>query len=1172
MIFKQTLHIACWNINGYQIKGYNKYSDPVFINNICNKDIVCLLETHCPLQESISLPNFTNVHLVRPRNKKTNKISGGLSVLVKSDIKEGIKFLEHSNDNYIWLKLSKQFFGISDDIYLCYLYNPPAYSSYTKSLQEDLFELIENDLANYTNKGNILLMGDFNARTGNETDFIQNDYSNNKISIFNDYDPDSNILNRYSRDGVVLPRGRALNDICVQTGIRILNGRCIGDTIGNYTCHNYNGSSVVDYACISECLLSYVKFFSVHEFLPDLSDHCQISLLLRINCKIKFQNENTHPLPIRYKWNENSSFLFQDALSKPAIQSKIQHINSTNYVHVDNMVEDINTVLWDAADTALSKKSNKQKKSIRTAYPKWYDENLYTFKRNLIYKQKLFEKYKGDPIIRGNFFCALKFFRKARKLKMREFHSTVIDQLDTLLEKNPKEYWTLLEKLSNPKNSMKNSEETNITPTQWLDYFKNLNKQPNRTSDDIFSKLKEVEQDKIYTELDNKITRKEINNAICGLKNNKASSFDSILNEMLKHSQPFILECLYKLFNYILSHGEYPKKWSFGILVPIFKNGEKNDPVNYRGLAISSNICKLFNKIMNFRLNNFCLKRNLICSEQIGFCKGKRTSDHIFVLKTLIDKYTQKGSKRLYSCFVDFRKAFDTVRHEELLYKLRLYGVSDLFYNVIKSMYLNTYLSVKVDSYSLTDNFQSFIGVRQGDNLSSILFNLFINDIPSIFNHSCCPVQLDHSKINCLMYADDLVLLSESEEGLQNCLIQLYNYCEKWGLYVNVKKTKSLVFNNTGRLFPIKLHYDKLEIENVRSYTYLGINFSISGTFTEAKNDLHKRGLKAYFKLKKCFEHHKPKIKTVLHVFDHTIKPILLYGSEIWGVLDFKKLKKLQDIYFNKLCDDFPAEKIHVKICKYVLEVSRRATNIAVMSELGRYPLYLETILNMLKYFSRLTKIENCLAGEAFNTSVNLYNENKKSWYGSIVEVMHYFNLDKNKILNLKTSLKCYINTQLHGKYKDLWRDSLFNDNRKTTSGNKLRTFRLFKDKFIKEKYLDWGNYTQRKLITKFRISTHNLEIEQGRYNNTPLDKRICKLCNTVVEDEVHFLLECPRLQNKRQLYITNIEYKFKNIKLLSNKTKFIWLMSAEDPFIYNQLYLLLKDLFLSRQELLNTL
>ena len=97
------------------------------------------------------------------------------------------------------------------------------------------------------------------------------------------------------------------------------------------------------------------------------------------------------------------------------------------------------------------------------------------------------------------------------------------------------------------------------------------------------------------------------------------------------------------------------------------------------------------------------------------FCKGKRTSDHIFVLKTPIDKYIQKGTKRLFTCFEDFSKALDTVRHEELLCKLRLYGVSDLFYNVIKNVYLQTYLSVKVDPYSITNSIQSFIGVRQGD-------------------------------------------------------------------------------------------------------------------------------------------------------------------------------------------------------------------------------------------------------------------------------------------------------------------------------------------------------------------------------------------------------------------------------------------------------------------------
>lgn len=221
----------------------------------------------------------------------------------------------------------------------------------------------------------------------------------------------------------------------------------------------------------------------------------------------------------------------------------------------------------------------------------------------------------------------------------------------------------------------------------------------------------------MFTELDNRISSKEIINAIASLKNNKASSFDQILNEMLKFGQTYIIDPLCKLFNNILSTGKFPVVWAKGIIVPIFKSGEKCNPSNYRGITIGSCIGKLFLKILNNRLDNFLTMHNIICPEQIGFSKGSRTSDHMFVLKTLIDKYTQQGSKHLYTCFVDFRKAFDTVWHIGLLYKLRNSGVSDLFYNVIKNMYENTLLSVKVNNIYLTDNFQSFVGVRQGDNL-----------------------------------------------------------------------------------------------------------------------------------------------------------------------------------------------------------------------------------------------------------------------------------------------------------------------------------------------------------------------------------------------------------------------------------------------------------------------
>ena len=161
------------------------------------------------------------------------------------------------------------------------------------------------------------------------------------------------------------------------------------------------------------------------------------------------------------------------------------------------------------------------------------------------------KKNSRDPVVGGNLFSALKMYRKVRKRKIREFHSTLITQLDTLLENNPK------------------SLELNISSTEGYEYFKELNKKPDRTSNDICDKLKEIEKNKIYSALDNRITIKEITEAICCLKNNKASSFDSILNEMLKNSQSFILQSLYKLFNLILSNGKFPQNWTMAILVPV---------------------------------------------------------------------------------------------------------------------------------------------------------------------------------------------------------------------------------------------------------------------------------------------------------------------------------------------------------------------------------------------------------------------------------------------------------------------------------------------------------------------------------------------------------------------------------------------------------------------------
>ena len=225
--------------------------------------------------------------------------------------------------------------------------------------------------------------------------------------------------------------------------------------------------------------------------------------------------------------------------------------------------------------------------------------------------------------------------------------------------------------------------------------------------------------------------------------------------------------------------------------------------------------------------------------------------------------------------------------------------------------------------------------------------------------------------------------------------------------------------------------------------------------------------------------------------------------------------------------------------------------------------------LHIIKYYARLWELQDCLVADAFSVSRNLYETNKKSWFGCIKQLFDHFKIDNSKVLNCKSSLKTYISGFFRSNYEILWKQKIFEDNRKKPEGNKLRTYRLFKNIFKYEDYLDWGTYEQRRLITAFRISSHKLEIERGRYFNIPSDRRFCKFCKNVVEDEFHFLINCKHLEPARDKIISNIDDKFKNFKQLNNNNKLIWLLSAEDIFIYNQVYMLLHKLFSLRCTLL---
>lgn len=292
--------------------------------------------------------------------------------------------------------------------------------------------------------------------------------------------------------------------------------------------------------------------------------------------------------------------------------------------------------------------------------------------------------------------------------------------------------------------------------------------------------------------------------------------------------------------------------------------------------------------------------------------------------------------------------------------------------------------------------------------------------------------------------------------------------------------------------------------------------------------ELHKKGLKAYFKLRKDFLSLNPGISTSLNVFDHTIKPILLYGSEIWGIFNVNniKIKQSNDILIQQCYNNLIAETLHLKFCKTILGLNKKSMNHASLSELGRFPLHYDIVNRLLKYCYRLENLttEFPLLKDAFVCSKELHFAQNTTWYSSIEKLLNILNIQ-----NIMTySKKDFVTSLKQSQTKKYLMDWQYSN--ETLKDGKLVTYLFLKTNFRLEKYLTILRPEYRKPICRLRISAHRLFIESGRYNNTPRTERICKNCTlNKIEDEEHFLIQCSKFTKEREELFDLISSKAKH-------------------------------------------
>ena len=966
-----SLKILTWNIqHGNESTGDAKTDDDAFCKILRQCPIFCLQETKSEI-------NLSDYHCFN--QPRTDSDSGGLCIGIQKTFARNFKNIDTGCSDIQAVKFNS---GSENNIItVINVYDSPENSAYKVRLKKqdnkDYFKTLDmllDFIANNTN-GEILIMGDFNARTRDL----------NYVPVQEEFDdymrPHSgpSECRRQSKDSVLNSRGKLFLDFLASSNLSILNGNTIGDIFGEFTSVNYSGKSVVDYVGVSEQLLTKVISFQVGD-LTIHSDHKPCYCTLKIGNEIVTSDDLTSRLedaPIKYRWNEEKSSTlnrhFLDAQQNPSVLRKLAEIQNThcsNANDVTNLNEEVVKTLKEVADevcqrnTTLPKNRSSLKKKRGTRMkPKkpWFDGMCINAKREL---NILAKKYGGEPtssFLRDQYYLKKRDYKKLVKAKKADF----ICQLSKDIESGTNINWNRFKKLKSTQTKGNSLDAFDML--NFCNFFEKLYSQPSLTPEQLTKLvINKDEPNRITLEnnIDQEISITELEAAIKILKGGKAVSEDLISNEFLKASGYSMRISICHLFNECLRVGAYP--WNTSLVTPLHKKGSIYDPNNYRAIAVASNLGKLFSMILLQRLVEFRSTYQPDTENQLGFCKGAQTSDHILTLTTCITKYTQHVKNgRLYSCFVDFAKAFDTVCREALLFKLWQMGIRGRFFHCLEFMYQNSSAKVKLLK-KLSSKIKILCGTEQGHPMSPELFKCYINDLSEQLNNldGINAPLLNNVSIPHLLWADDLVLLALDAESLQIMLNHLFHYCLEWGLTVNIKKTAVLVFNKAGRLLKDStgFFYGDTRILSEREYCYLGLTFSLSGALSTAQHKLKQKAIRSYFSLKKMIDFKSLKKELVFKLFDSLIQPVASYGcqvwlSETWFVKTMAEYPRSQGNILQCIAKD-PIEKLHLSFLKWTMGVHRKTSNAAVWGDCGRYPLALELTKQVFSFYHRLEKLD----------------------------------------------------------------------------------------------------------------------------------------------------------------------------------------------------------------------
>lgn len=790
----------------------------------------------------------------------------GVGFIISKEWKEKLISFEGINDRIAVIKMN---LGSNNSITIIQVYAPTsiAEKNIVEKFYSQLGEVMNNQKVNKKNR--ILIMGDFNSQIGQRKE------------------EEEDIMGPYNY-GERNESGWRLIRFCQEYQLEIINtlfkkrkGR-----MWTWISPNLEYKNQIDYM-LTPINSKIIKNFDVVKSFGFHSDHRLIKSTIMIE-KWRYTIGKRDKL----EWNDEEKNKYSQKLSENLIKN---HSNE-NIEEIQNEIEE--AIITTIEEIIKERKKESQKTKNKNKIP---EETLKLIeKRNKLKRKNTLDKKEKIEI---------KIINQLIKKKMKEYNEN---------KKNK-----IIEEILNNTASTKKINKNLSVGINWITYLKNKEgkkvynrKGINNIATQFYTELyadttkyPKIENDQI--EKIPNIIEEEVSSVIKKLKNGKASGPDKIQNEHIKFAGEEMVKRLTKMYNMIIDEKITPQKWGMSDIIILHKKGEKSKIENYRPLNLGLTIEKIFAKIVARRIKKTLDEQQP--KEQAGFRKNFSTIDNLFVINQIIEKSEEYG-KNLYMAFIDYTKAFDSVKHNSVISSLIEQGMEKEYIEIIIEIYKKLRARVKTDKVGET--FQIKRGVKQGDPLSSLLFNCVLESVFREIDWSKRGININGEYLSNLRFADDIVLLSNNKQELEEMIEELNDEGKKKGLSMNIEKTKIISKEEDEP----KIEIDGKKIEVVKELVYLGQKVTIKNKTAEEIERRITIAWKKFWSLKHVLKG--PfSIKSKIKIINSCILPTITYGAQTWATTkgDEQKIRVTQNamersIMGKKLRDRINMKEIQKKI------------------------------------------------------------------------------------------------------------------------------------------------------------------------------------------------------------------------------------------------------------------